>query len=677
MTNRTLSRTKVVSVLALTTFAVTGVGDAFAAKNPSLKCRGAVAGAVKGLVTAGFKALDACHKKRDKTGAPADCNDIDGNAAVQRALSRGRGKVDALCQPSDPVLQNYPEASANGVKNVLLPTVIARIEASGTAIQGSPTIQGDKRLAKCHGAIGKGRTATVGEMLNASLACQKRLDKGAPSFSSIAPECISSPGAKSAKALGKITQLCSGVDGTSVGSCASLPDCVSASATADAQQLARLAFGGAAQCGNGIQELGETCDDGNTVDGDACPATCNTSECGNGVREGDEVCDDGFASGNEDACLNSCEAASCGDGFVQADVEECDDAAPPEGSSCVGCQLAAATCGADGLVQATVEFLFSDEATRVGVVRARLDYPDFLQIPGSEDQDPMKAAITDLTGLGYIGVNDNDAATAVTVGFLDFDGNTEPNILAGPLYRAQLQGCAQGTPIRPPDFACVVEEASTDQGIPIEGTECRVVSLAASGTPPPLTTSTTLTTTTSSAPPTTAATTSSTILSALCGNGMGDAGETCDDGNTLNEDGCPSDCVADACEQTLNPGGALTVTVDNTGGTSFGLLTVFVDYPEGLVFLPGSADDAQVQAAVTDRPTTGSPTCLVNDRDHGVRFGCLSVPGFPEGTLFRAAFRDCANAGPPAAQDFGCKVIDETTDPQGNLVTASCTVSLS
>src|SRR4029453_4228403 len=159
---------------------------------------------------------------------------------------------------------------------------------------------------------------------------------------------------------------------------------------------------------------------------------------------------------------------------------------------------------------------------RVGVVKARLDYPDFLQIPGSEDQDSVKTAITDLTGLGYIGVNDNDAATAVTVGFLDFDGNNEPNIVAGHLYRAQLQGCAQGTPIRPRDFACVVEEASTDQAIPIEAPR-RGVGRGAPGPPPPPTTSTPLTTTTSSAPPTTAATTSSTVISALCGNGMSDA----------------------------------------------------------------------------------------------------------------------------------------------------------
>jgi cysteine-rich repeat protein len=32
-------------------------------------------------------------------------------------------------------------------------------------------------------------------------------------------------------------------------------------------------------CGNGIIESGETCDDGNTVDGDSCPASCHVDPC--------------------------------------------------------------------------------------------------------------------------------------------------------------------------------------------------------------------------------------------------------------------------------------------------------------------------------------------------------------------------------------------------------------
>ncbi|MCA9661711.1 MAG: DUF4215 domain-containing protein [Myxococcales bacterium] len=53
-------------------------------------------------------------------------------------------------------------------------------------------------------------------------------------------------------------------------------------------------------------------------------ATTGDAVCGDGVQEGGEECDDGNQD-NTDGCLNTCVAASCGDGFVQAGVEECDD----------------------------------------------------------------------------------------------------------------------------------------------------------------------------------------------------------------------------------------------------------------------------------------------------------------------------------------------------------------
>ena len=46
-------------------------------------------------------------------------------------------------------------------------------------------------------------------------------------------------------------------------------------------------------------------------------------DCGNGVLEAGEQCDDGNTS-NTDACLNTCVAARCGDGLVEAGVEACD-----------------------------------------------------------------------------------------------------------------------------------------------------------------------------------------------------------------------------------------------------------------------------------------------------------------------------------------------------------------
>ena len=130
---------------------------------------------------------------------------------------------------------------------------------------------------------------------------------------------------------------------------------------------------------------------------------------------------------------------------------------------------------------------------------------------------------------------------------------------------------------------------------------------------------------------------------------MTEGAETCDDGNTLNTDSCPSDCIVDPCAQTQTASVTLSVNLVTDSGDAFGVGTVFIDYPEGLSFIPGSGEESQVQSAVTNRPTTGSPTCLVNDRDHGLQFGCLSTGGFPEGLFFRAAFNDCDGGRAPTA----------------------------
>lgn len=89
----------------------------------------------------------------------------------------------------------------------------------------------------------------------------------------------------------------------------------------------------ASVCGNGTVDSNEECDDGNTVDGDGCSATCTieqvlTPVCGNSTVEQGEQCDDGNTT-NGDGCSSTCQTeqaigAVCGNGNLEQG-EECDD----------------------------------------------------------------------------------------------------------------------------------------------------------------------------------------------------------------------------------------------------------------------------------------------------------------------------------------------------------------
>ncbi len=105
------------------------------------------------------------------------------------------------------------------------------------------------------------------------------------------------------------------------------------------------------KCGNGIVEVGELCDDGNTNDVDECTNRCGPTTCGDGIVQTGEQCDDGNRDDGDD-CLSSCVRASCGDGKLQRGVEQCDDGNTVTTDDCIACRPA--RCG-DGSVHAGVE----------------------------------------------------------------------------------------------------------------------------------------------------------------------------------------------------------------------------------------------------------------------------------------------------------------------------------
>lgn len=88
-------------------------------------------------------------------------------------------------------------------------------------------------------------------------------------------------------------------------------------------------------CGNGFIDPEETCDDGNTTDGDGCSSTCRVENgfsctgrpsvcsvtCGDRIVAGQEACDDGNTN-DTDGCLTTCRLSECKDGVDNADPED-------------------------------------------------------------------------------------------------------------------------------------------------------------------------------------------------------------------------------------------------------------------------------------------------------------------------------------------------------------------
>jgi cysteine-rich repeat protein len=109
------------------------------------------------------------------------------------------------------------------------------------------------------------------------------------------------------------------------------------------------------QCGNGVLEGTEVCDDGDTTNFGICNATCTAlTLCGDGTTQNPdgvgaaEACDDGNAL-NGDGCSSTCqiELPVCGNGRVEAG-EGCDDGNTVNGDGCsamCAIEIPAPVCG--------------------------------------------------------------------------------------------------------------------------------------------------------------------------------------------------------------------------------------------------------------------------------------------------------------------------------------------
>ncbi len=106
-------------------------------------------------------------------------------------------------------------------------------------------------------------------------------------------------------------------------------------------------------CGDGVQNVGEECDDGDLVNGDGCDENCTVTACGNGVvtpGTGEACDDDNVAAGDcgGATCAFEASGSSCNDGSLCSVVDTCDGAGACEGSSTADplCTAAAANTSA-------------------------------------------------------------------------------------------------------------------------------------------------------------------------------------------------------------------------------------------------------------------------------------------------------------------------------------------
>jgi cysteine-rich repeat protein len=153
-----------------------------------------------------------------------------------------------------------------------------------------------------------------------------------------------------------------------------------------------------------------------------------------------------------------------------------------------------------------------------------------------------------------------------------------------------------------------------------------------------------------------------------CGNGIVDPGETCDDGNTADEDACPPTCV-NSC--TRVPGSSFKASVAYTGpaGTNIAGLGIFVHYPP-----------TKVNIASPDTDVTAAFGVSSSVSDHGYGFGdeAAKSSGPLPSPFLHMTFQKCVDAADPTPSDFTCEVKD-ASDDQGNVVPASqvtCTVTV-
>ena len=419
------------------------------------------------------------------------------------------------------------------------------------------------------------------------------------------------------------------------------------------------------QCGNGVVEGSEQCDDGNADNADNCTNACRNNVCGDGFVDMQspvvEQCDDGNAN-NNDACTNACRNNVCGDQFVNPATEECDDGNPTNNDGCTNdCHLP--RCG-DQIVQSGEQCDDGNAVDTDGCSNA-CTLPvcgDGIAQPGngeacddgnqSNQDDCRTSCQPNVCGDGFVDMqppvteqcddgnaNNNDGCSNSCRLPSCGDGITQPG--AG-------EQCDDGNQVN--DDACtngcqnavcgdgIVQPGNgetCDDGNQTDTDDCVACQPAACGDGK-----------VDSQPPVTEECDDGNQVNddgcnnqckvGYCGDGAVQPGngEDCDDGNTLDGDGCSSTCKRqDICANQIDDDGDGLVDCDDANDCTCLLFNAVCKHPcpAKIVFRPDAPDKFRAQVAFDPtNPNLDPSTIKVGitlTNSNGIVFAATLQPG--------------------------------------------------
>jgi cysteine-rich repeat protein len=346
-------------------------------------------------------------------------------------------------------------------------------------------------------------------------------------------------------------------------------------------------------CGNSVLDVGEECDDGNTTNGDGCTDTCTVQICGNGAAEPSEECDDGNTNGG-DGCSAACTIEECGDGVLDVG-EECDDGNLVEGDGCTAtCEIQ--VCG-NGALEPSEEC--DDGNTENG--------------DGCSEECTVTTCGNDVVELGEQCDDGNDVGGDGCASDCTFEGCTLTGTWDGAPADLEIRwhlaedGANNVTGVRilsvSPQSPIATGGSRTDSSVTLDlmpfvltgtMTNCDTILFG-----PPFTFTMTR------------------LSSSLCGDGIVDPGEECDDGNFLDGDVCNAFCSLPDCGDGLVNQGEECDDGNHINGDTCDNNCTVPDCGNGILDPSEQCDDGNLDGGDACSPGCTLPSCPDGSVDPG------------------------------------------------------------